>query len=97
MSPWGVLVLKPSADGNMSLGKAIRKARPELTEKQVQAEIKRAEAAAKKAEAEANKKNRQTHDLIRRATWHRIDVARKSDPIGTARKSVTGDTGIDDL
>ena len=50
-----------TGDGALSLGKAITKLRPDLTQQSIEVEVKKAEAAAKKAEAEAKK---QTHQLV---------------------------------
>jgi ABC-type Na+ efflux pump permease subunit len=44
-------------DGHKSLGESIHQLRPDLTENQVQVEVKKAEAAAKKADADTKKKS----------------------------------------
>jgi len=53
----GVDALKDlmTGDGAVSLGKAIKQLRPELTQQSIEVEVKKAEAAGKKAEAEAKK------------------------------------------
>jgi hypothetical protein len=55
--PGGVDALKAlmTGDGAVSLGKAIKQLRPELTQQSIEVEVKKAEAAGKKAEAEAKK------------------------------------------
>ena len=47
-----------TGDNAISLGKAIEKLRPDLSQQAVDVEVKKAQAASKKAEAEAKKKEK---------------------------------------